>query len=254
MRASLALVLLLSVLPARGATALQEAGGLSLPEGFAGTWTLDKEATTAAIEAADLRSSSLKRQALEQVRTMGTMQMKVAPGLLTLLVDGREVDTDPFEIAEAGAEAVTIARRGGAGPPATLRLEAPDRLVLEGADEPPMVFARGGDATPSPPPGAGGQGADVVAYYDALKSCVAGEFPLQAPGFGSVTNTIEGRIEDRCRVRTRYDRFSLTCNYSDETVALLTSEQKYEEARNGIFRGSTDSEESRRVGEECKPD
>ena len=44
------------------------------------------------------------------------------------------------------------------------------------------------------------------------------------------------------------------CAYSDETIALLTSAKKYQDARNGVFQGSTDSEESRRTNEECKVD
>jgi len=42
------------------------------------------------------------------------------------------------------------------------------------------------------------------------------------------------------------------CDFSAETIELLTSDAKYEEARSGILSGSTDSEESRRMAEECR--
>ena len=43
----------------------------------------------------------------------------------------------------------------------------------------------------------------------------------------------------------------MSCNYSDAMIALLTSEQKYEDARNGVLQGSTDSQESKLMSEEC---
>jgi len=92
----------------------------------------------------------------------------------------------------------------------------------------------------------------AVAYLDALKNCTPGEFQFSAAGLGESRNTILGRVSDRCQVRIVHSLVSLDCAFSDETIALLTSPQKYDDARTGTLEGSTDSEESDRVSRECK--
>ncbi len=54
-------------------------------------------------------------------------------------------------------------------------------------------------------------------------------------------------------MRTQHAQLTLTCDFSQETITLLTSESKVEEARSGNVSGSTDAEESRRMAEECRP-
>ena len=93
---------------------------------------------------------------------------------------------------------------------------------------------------------------DAVAYLDALKSCTPGQFQFSAPGLGQSRNTVLGRVGDRCQVKIVHSRISVDCAFSDETIALLTSPQKYDDARTGTLAGSTDSEESDRVSRECK--
>lgn len=103
--------------------------------------------------------------------------------------------------------------------------------------------------TESPVPAPG----DAIAYLNSLTACDPGDFRFSYPGFGTFHNTIVGPDGDRCRVRTQHSQVQLTCDFSAKTIALLTSEAKYEQARTGIVSGSTDSEESRRLSEECRP-
>ena len=70
-------------------------------------------------------------------------------------------------------------------------------------------------------------------------------------GFGTYDNTIVGPSGARCQVEIEHPQIRMSCNYSEAMIALLTSEQKYEDARNGVLRGSTDSEESKLMSEEC---
>jgi hypothetical protein len=94
----------------------------------------------------------------------------------------------------------------------------------------------------------------AIEYLNNLVVCDPGDFRFSYPGFGTFHNTILGPEGDRCRVRTEHAEIQLTCDFSAETIALLTSEAKYGEARTGNVSGSTDSEESRRMAEECRAD
>jgi hypothetical protein len=95
---------------------------------------------------------------------------------------------------------------------------------------------------------------DAIEYLNNLKLCQPGDFRFSYPGFGTYHSIILGREGDRCGVRTEHSKIQVTCNFSAETIALLTSEAKYEEARTGLIAGSTDSEESRRMADECQSD
>ena len=53
-------------------------------------------------------------------------------------------------------------------------------------------------------------------------------------------------------MRIVHSRFNMDCSFTDETIALLTSAKKYEDARKGVLEGSTDSEESARMNKECQ--
>ena len=92
----------------------------------------------------------------------------------------------------------------------------------------------------------------AIDYLNSLRSCEPGEFRFSYPGIGTYHHTISGWEGDRCRVRSEHTQFTVMCTFSAETIELLTSEAKYEEARSGILSGSTDSEESRRMAEECR--
>ena len=99
-----------------------------------------------------------------------------------------------------------------------------------------------------------GASGDAIGYLDSLKTCEPGEFEFSYPGFGTYHNTIVGRSSDGCQVHIEHPQIRMTCNYSEAMVALLTSKEKYEDARNGVLQGSTDSEESRLMSEECSVD
>ena len=96
--------------------------------------------------------------------------------------------------------------------------------------------------------------ADGVAFLDSLKTCTPGTFDISAGGLGTAKNTVIGTDAGRCRVRIEHPQVTVLCNYTDETIALLTSAAKYEDARNGVLQGSTSSQESQRVSEECVPE
>jgi hypothetical protein len=108
-------------------------------------------------------------------------------------------------------------------------------------------WARQGAAAPS----SATVSSDPVEYLDSLKSCTPGEFSFSNLGMGEIKSTIVGQEGDHCRVTTESGGYQVVCDYSDETIALLTSEQKYEDARNRVMQGSSNSEESRRMTEEC---
>ena len=92
----------------------------------------------------------------------------------------------------------------------------------------------------------------AVAYLDALKACAPGEFHFSYAGLGEFRNTVVGKEGERCRVTIVHSNMSLACSFSDETIALLTSAQKYDNAKEGVLEGSTDSEESARMNKECR--
>ena len=229
----------------------------TIPEKFRATWVLDEAASQTHISDSDSYNALEKQKLLQGLEGMAGPGMKitVTGGSLAFQIGTGRPDDDPVDVIEQGSDFVVVANPGDHSQTATLRLVNDDELSLEGiGDFEGLVFLRADStATASAPPGRG-VGADVVDYYDALKECAPGEYPLVAPGFGSFTHTINGSSEGRCSVRTKYKQFSLTCAYSDETIALLTSAKKYQDARNGVFQGSTDSEESRRANEECKVD
>ena len=91
-----------------------------------------------------------------------------------------------------------------------------------------------------------------IKYLDNLKKCNPFTHSFELPFFGKVKNQIVGKNNGRCHVITISGiGGKVICNYSDETIALLTSEQKYQEVRNGEFSGSSDSPESARMTTEC---
>jgi hypothetical protein len=92
---------------------------------------------------------------------------------------------------------------------------------------------------------------DFIEYLDSLKACTPGEFRFTNTGLGDIRSTIVGKSAEGCQVTTESAGHQIACDYSEATIALLTSAQKYEDATNGILQGSTDSEESTRMNQEC---
>ncbi|PCJ30157.1 MAG: hypothetical protein COA90_10255 [Gammaproteobacteria bacterium] len=89
-------------------------------------------------------------------------------------------------------------------------------------------------------------------HLDNLKKCNPFTSSYKLPFFGKVKSKIIGKKNGRCHVIS-YSDFGgeVVCNYSDETIALLTSEKKYQEIRNGKFSGSSNSPEAARMSAEC---
>lgn len=89
-------------------------------------------------------------------------------------------------------------------------------------------------------------------YLDNLKKCNAFASSYKLPLIGKVKSKIIGKNNGRCHVISYSDLGGeVVCNYSDETIALLTSEKKYQEIRNGEFFGSPNSPEAARMSAEC---
>ena len=129
----------------------------------------------------------------------------------------------------------------------TLNMHLDSGGELDDDDLGRVIWARRTDVAT----GSGETSGNLVHYLDSLKSCEPGEFHFTNTGMGEFRSSIVGRNGDRCRVFTEYAGHRVACSYSDTTIALLTTEQKYDEARNGVLQGSTDSEESKRLTEEC---
>ncbi len=225
-----------------------------VPERYKGTWTLDKVASAANLAIWNGPDADKDRFSRELER-MKQMSLTVTADQLIFEQGGR-IDAEPVGVASVGDDALALEDRAGRGQ-FTLRLLDDEILLLEFGGQPPMAFSRAAsagtaDASRSRTTAASSSSAALIAYMEALKTCTPGDYPAILPGFGEIQNTIEGRTGATCRVRTGRPGTILTCDYSEETIALLTSAQKVEDARNGVFRGSTDSEESRRVNEECR--
>ncbi len=90
----------------------------------------------------------------------------------------------------------------------------------------------------------------TIRYYDNLKKCSPYTFSFESL-FGKSQNKIVGRKNDRCLVLHIIETYTTTCNYSNETIALLTSAEKYEEARGNTFSASSNSALAQRVAAEC---
>ena len=236
------LVIAAASLPSRAA---------DIPERFQGTWTIDFDATESMWDAWGEKSgkqNSLKRQ-LKRMQAENA-RITFTGDQMILENDDGDRDVDPITVLETHEQFVILSRDNSPGNHMRLSIDSADALVLSavsGAEPPTKLVRREASSDGSSLE----QGSDVVAYLDALAECRTGTFPTVMPGVGSIDNIIDGRDAGRCLVRTAMLGREIVCRYSNETIALLTSPDKYEDARNGVIRGSTGSEESRRVGEEC---
>ena len=108
-------------------------------------------------------------------------------------------------------------------------------------------------------PAYAGNGIDAgaVKYLDHLKTCTP--YTLQyphpiVPGF-TAQNIIKKKVAGKCLVTfVMPGNKKLNCQFTPETVKLLTSEEKYEEARHGSYSGATSDAVNQRMSEECKLD
>lgn len=225
----------------------------SVPEPYRGAWTLDRDASMRAIDAAE---GSLTPQQKERLIRGLTVDLK---DLVLELTDSTMIYTIPGQsmslsltLESAGDDQATFSSKEAGT--VSLHLDSDGLLNLQMSqdDDFDLFYFRRRDpsATAAEAPPAN----PSVAYLDSLKACIPGAHHLAYPGLGTYTNTITGRVGDRCQVRIKHPQFTLSCNYSDAMIALLTSDAKYQEARDGILSGSTDSEESKLASEECTPD
>ena len=106
-----------------------------------------------------------------------------------------------------------------------------------------MVFRKAGESVTDN---------DMVAYLDALKACTPGEHHFSLPGLGKFDYAIQGPGDSGCQVMIVANGVAMQCEFSAKMVALLTTEEKYEDARNGVLQGSTDSAESELLAQECE--
>lgn len=225
----------------------------AVPENFLGVWAIDHESTIRAVDASDpplspeLRDRMMKGlqgplNGLLLEIDKNSMSFKTAEGTMTfsLVLEEEEENRAVFSSSEAGT--------------VTLTLDSEERLNFRTSRDDDFDFVyfqqQGSGAGTST---ASAQ-SDSVSFLDSLKNCVPGIFHISYPGFGTSKNTIIGKNGDRCQVRVEHSQISLNCNYTDATIALLTTEAKYEDARKGVLSGSTSSEESQRVAEECSPE
>ena len=78
---------------------------------------------------------------------------------------------------------------------------------------------------------------DTITYYDYLKTCTPHTFSYAHPlvaGFEG-KNIIIGKKEDSCQVEFLMPGMKMLCDFSAESIATLTSEKNYQDARNGVM-------------------
>lgn len=96
----------------------------------------------------------------------------------------------------------------------------------------------------------------TIAYYDQLKTCSSHTYSYphpMVPGFTG-KHIIHGKQGDACRVSmVMPGDMTLQCAFSAETIALMTNEQAYAQARAGQIGGSSSDAVNRRIGSECQP-
>lgn len=239
-----------------------------VPEKYVGTWVLDPEATGNEIadQAPAKANERWHREAGDLVRWEWEISADRVISSLTTKYNEGEPHRDEFrvELKQEGPELtiLSVVGPGGSrkGPRAVhLRLVDDGSLRIRtrtatgwGDDDYVTRFFVYRKETGEARATAGRGTNRAVAYLDALKACAPGEFQFSYSGLGEFRNTVVGKEGERCRVTIVHSNMHMVCSFSDETVALLTSAQKYEETRKGVLAGSTDSEESARVNKECR--
>jgi len=228
-----------------------------VPDRFLGNWIIDKEATAKTIAddpnmPPENKPGWTKRMTAMEVgmriseKTISFLGFETGPMTATVVLEEESADSamlsavmiDPDRKEEIE---LSIAMHLNDEGDLNLKIRPDNDFDL-------LIWKRGeveGGGSPDGEPG------DVLGYLDSLKTCEPGEFRFSYPGFGTYENTIVGRSGARCQVHIEHPQIRMTCNYTQAMIALLTSEEKYEDARNGVLRGSTDSEESKLMSEEC---
>ena len=215
----------------------------TVPETYRGTWTLDTEASMRSIDAAETSLTPSQKDRLIRGLTVDLKDLvvEITDSAMLFMISGQSMRHSLVLEEEKDQQAVFPSHEGGI---VTLFMEPPGLLRFTSSKDDDFdlfYFHRKSGATSEAETALGNP---TVAYLDSLKSCSPGTSHLSYPGFGTYDNTIVGKDGDRCQVRIEHPQITLICNYSDATIALLTSDAKDEEARNGVLSGSTDSPES----------
>ncbi len=95
----------------------------------------------------------------------------------------------------------------------------------------------------------------TITFMDHLKTCTPHSFSYPHPFVRGFTggNIIHGKQDDKCRVDYHMpNNLLMRCKLSARTVALMTNEQRYKDARKGRISGSSSSEESKAMTRECE--
>ena len=238
-----------------------------VPEKYLGTWVLDSEASKKEIsENLPEQSADSVLQELERVEWAISADKMVVTSTFKPQAGksgAPQREEYRFKSKEEGAESTVLAIAEYGGQPrenealhlrlmddGSLRVRHSKGDAWDSGDEAAryMVFRKEkGEST-----GAGRSGNQAVAYLDSLKACAPGEFSFTYPGRGEYRDIILGKEGPNCQVRIVHSGSSIDCSFTEETVSLLTSAQKYANARKGVLQASTDPEESARINKECR--
>jgi hypothetical protein len=99
------------------------------------------------------------------------------------------------------------------------------------------------------------QEASALRYLDNLKTCTPYSFSYPHPFVRGFTgqNIIKGKMAGNCLVTfVMPGDKKLECAFTPETIKLMTSEDKYQEAREHKMSGSMSDSISKKMTEECK--
>lgn len=92
---------------------------------------------------------------------------------------------------------------------------------------------------------------DGKEFLDNLKQCKPHSFSYELPSFGASKNEIAGKKNGLCHVVSISKYGETTCDYSKETITLLTSDRKYREMEEGKLFGQQQTPETARMAKEC---
>lgn len=225
----------------------------AVPEIYLGVWTLDKDASMRAIDAAGTSLTPEQKDRLVRGLTVDLkdLVMEITDSAMIYTIPGQSMRSSLTLEEEKDDRAVFSSTEAGT---VTMHIDPEGHLNFKSSkdDDFDLFYFHRQSATAAKTETPSQN--ESVTFLDSLKTCSPGAFHLSYPGFGTYDNTIIGKTGDRCQVRIEHPQITLMCNYTEATIALLTSNAKYEEARNGVLSGSTDSEESRRAAEECAPE
>jgi hypothetical protein len=106
--------------------------------------------------------------------------------------------------------------------------------------------------------------AGLIKFMDNLKTCTPYTLSYPHPFVDGFTerDTIKGKKADKCvvtylipianKTTGKFEGWNSQCEFSAETIKLMTSKEQYQSVLDGDFGGSTDDPVSKRKEKECK--